>query len=507
MELSNKIQICLKFRYAFSISAFFFVSQICAQPLPPGSLLDSISEYSLKSDLYYLSSPELKGRGNSSPELRAAASFIETKFSEYGLKKIPELKGTFYLKKDSVLPDPLLIGDKKYQYARDYYTSWPKKKKKITANGIIFASNDIQKWTFSKTLLRGKALVIVPGIAISDDTTRQHLMECIALAKEAGAALVMIPHLQFFELNGLRGLDAYHSKFTLIPNIQKAGIPVIYTSWQIVGDLMGNESFSELLKDPYREKFQGLEFKKKLSLTYKHGSVAKALNNVAGYIAGKDTNDILLIGAHYDHLGNLGREIYFGANDNASGTSALLELAKTFGIAAKEGLQPQRTIVFVAFAAEEMGLLGSRDLTSNNDVFMQKVSAMINMDMLGRRDRDSRKIKDYIFVMANDLLSKDWNSILNNVHLHFPGITPDFSINKNNDPEYLLQRSDQYSFLKKGIPSLFFHDGAYTDYHSPTDTPDKIDYSLLQKRTQFIFLTAWEVAFRKEKLSVDPSMK
>jgi hypothetical protein len=226
--------------------------------------------------------------------------------------------------------------------------------------------------------------------------------------------------------------------------------------------------------------------------------------NIWAFIEGSDKKDeIVVVSAHYDHVGMKNGEIYNGADDDGSGTVALLEIAQAFKIAEKEGHKPKRSILFLHVTGEEHGLHGSRYYSENPLFPMDKTVADINIDMIGRRDTLHPNTNNYVYVIGSDRLSSELHTINEEMNNKYTKMELDYKYNDRNDPERIYYRSDHYNFAKHGVPAIFFFNGIHADYHMPTDTPDKIEYDALAKRTQLAFLVAWELANRPEKIKVD----
>jgi Zn-dependent M28 family amino/carboxypeptidase len=213
--------------------------------------------------------------------------------------------------------------------------------------------------------------------------------------------------------------------------------------------------------------------------------------------------EIVVISAHYDHVGTKNVEIYNGADDDGSGTVALLEIAQAFQQAKNEGNGPKRSILFLHVTGEEKGLHGSRYYAENPLFPLKNTIANINIDMIGRRDDLHKDSNNYVYVIGSDRLSTDLHKINEEANTKYTNLDLDYKYNDINDPERIYYRSDHYNFAKNGIPAIFFFNGVHDDYHLPTDTPDKIEYDALAKRTQLAFATAWELANRAERPVVD----
>lgn len=225
--------------------------------------------------------------------------------------------------------------------------------------------------------------------------------------------------------------------------------------------------------------------------------------NILAFIEGSEKpEEIVVISAHYDHVGTKNGVVYNGADDDGSGTVAVMELAKAFQSAKKAGNGPKRSILFLHVTGEEHGLFGS-DFYSTNPVFpLSNTVVDLNIDMIGRDDAANRG-KQYVYVIGSEMLSSELKVINEAANKKTVNLELNYKYDDPNDPDRLYYRSDHYNFAKNNIPVAFFFDGIHEDYHKPSDTPDKIDYPLLQKRTQLVFATAWEIANREARIVVD----
>jgi len=227
--------------------------------------------------------------------------------------------------------------------------------------------------------------------------------------------------------------------------------------------------------------------------------------NVIAYIEGKKyPNEYIIISAHLDHVGVQNGEIYNGADDDGSGTVAVLEIAEAFSEAVKDGKRPKRSIVFLHVTAEEMGLIGSKYYTDNPIVPLENTVADLNIDMIGRTDpKRPKRNRDYIYLIGSDKISKELHNISEEINNLYLNVDLDYIFNEEDHPDRFYYRSDHYNFAKNNIPVIFYFSGTHEDYHQSTDTPDKIQYDLLELRTKLIFHTAWELANRKERIKSD----
>jgi hypothetical protein len=227
--------------------------------------------------------------------------------------------------------------------------------------------------------------------------------------------------------------------------------------------------------------------------------------NVASIIEGSHyPNEYIVITAHLDHVGIEGEDIFNGADDDGSGSMALLEIAQAFKIASLDGYRPKRSIVILHVSAEEKGLLGSEYYTDNPLYPLEDTITNLNVDMIGRTDptRDSDN-DNYIYLIGTDRLSSMLHETSERVNKNTVDLELDYRFNAWDDPNRFYERSDHYNFAKNNIPVIFYFSGTHEDYHGPGDTPDKIRYDLLTKRTKLIFHTAWEIANMDDKIVVD----
>lgn len=241
------------------------------------------------------------------------------------------------------------------------------------------------------------------------------------------------------------------------------------------------------------------------------GESAEKLNdseNIVAFIKGSEKpNEVIILSAHYDHVGKMGNEIFNGADDDASGTAALLEVAQAFKIAQSEGKGPKRSILFLHLTGEEHGLLGSNYYVKHPLVPLKNTIADINIDMIGRRDYLHPTTNNYVYVIGSDRLSTDLDKVCRKVNEKYVQLDLDYKFNDPFDPNHFYERSDHYNFAKKGIPSVFLFNGIHDDYHKTTDTVDKIEFDALCKRTKLAFCIAWELANMPQKISIDITNK
>ena len=234
--------------------------------------------------------------------------------------------------------------------------------------------------------------------------------------------------------------------------------------------------------------------------------------NVAAFLEGTDPalrHEVVVISSHYDHIGldplAEGDAVRNGADDDGSGTVAMLEMAEAFARARREGAGPRRSILFLHVTGEEIGLLGSRYFTDHEPLVpLDAIVANLNMDMIGRYDpTHPTGSRDYVYLIGSRLISEELHAInarvntLTGTHLEL-----DERFNSRDDPNQFYRRSDHWNFGKHGIPFIFYFTGIHDDYHGPDDEPDRVDYDRVARIARLIFATAWQVATQDERPAV-----
>lgn len=284
-------------------------------------------------------------------------------------------------------------------------------------------------------------------------------------------------------------------------------------------EMQGRDTGSEGLKKTGRYiidfyKKQGVSFPKGATDYYQHIPAA-FLNakynenlpdseNIWAFIEGSEKPDeIVVVSAHYDHLGMKNGIIYNGADDDGSGTVAIMEIAAAFQKAKDEGHGPKRSILILHMTGEEHGLHGSRYYTENPLFPLTKTVANVNIDMIGRRDTFHENTNNYVYLIGSDYLSSDLYNICEDVNKKNNFLTIDYKYNDKDEPNRYYYRSDHYNFAKNGIPVVFLFNGTHADYHKPTDDVNKIEFDALTNRARYGFAIVWEIANRSDRLIVD----
>jgi hypothetical protein len=225
--------------------------------------------------------------------------------------------------------------------------------------------------------------------------------------------------------------------------------------------------------------------------------------NVCAMLEGSDDvmkNEAIVMTAHYDHIGTgISGNIYNGADDDGSGTTAVLALAEAF---AKNAIKPKRSLIFLTVSGEEKGLLGSDYYTQHPTFPLKHTIANLNIDMIGRLGGDYEQTNNpnYIYVIGSDKISTDLDSILKVENALTENLLLDYKYNRDDDPNRFYYRSDHYNFAKNNIPVIFFFNGTHADYHGIYDEVDKIHFEKMAKVVRVVFAVAWNLSNRIEPL-------
>lgn len=222
--------------------------------------------------------------------------------------------------------------------------------------------------------------------------------------------------------------------------------------------------------------------------------------NVVAYLEGSDPDlkhEVMLYSAHFDHEGIRDGIIYHGADDNGSGTAAMLEIAHAF---AQNPVRPRRSVAFIAHAAEEKGLLGSDYASRNLPFDLKDVQALLNIDMIGRNKENQ------VYIIGSNFLSYELHDINASAN-QIIGMDFDYRYNSLSDLNRFYFRSDHYNYARFDIPIIFYFTGTHEDYHKPGDTADKINYRKIQKICRLVYLTGWQLASIDNRLQLNGLLK
>lgn len=460
-----------------SLSAF-------AQKAKPETYAKTITADDLKKHLYIVASREMEGRETATEGQRKAAAYIENHFRKLGLQ--PAVNGSyqqsFSIYQDSLVEASIEVNGQKFELDKDFNVNLSNS---ITATqqfseAIVLNSKSVD--SIADYDLTGKLVILT-----------ENLPSAMEQLKNKGAAAILSVNIVFS-----RTTPASKKSFPYLNAFKKTIAPQqFFVSENLVRSIIKTEDVKAVSFKTYAAEI--------LLHVKKHATVSQS-TNVLGMLEGTDLKDqYLFITAHYDHLGKRDTTIYYGADDDGSGTVGVLELAEAFAKAKAAGKGPRRSIVFMTVSGEEKGLWGSEHYGSHPVFPLDETTADLNIDMIGRIDpkRKNGDSTNYVYVVGDDKLSSDLRTISEAMNNKYTRLELDYKYNDPNDKEFIYYRSDHYNFAKNGVPIIFYFNGTHADYHKPTDTPDKINYNLMAKRAKLVFYTAWEMANRNDLLKRD----
>ncbi|MBN2772782.1 MAG: M20/M25/M40 family metallo-hydrolase [Prolixibacteraceae bacterium] len=521
----------MKFKIYLSLLLIFAVLSSVAQK----NAIESITENDLKAHLEFIASDYLQGRDFNTeiPGLEITAEYLKAHCRKMGLK--PGADDFFQpVEMISVKPDMentvfQLIGENnKVAYKNNDIFSLGNSSGNDTVTGsIVFAGygwyNDDTKYNDTEGLdIKGKIVVVMTrnleiatGKSDEENSINTEMRKMTRALMGGAKALILVSDPMNPEPDWIGSVKKYATGGRLQLKGSTGGptmpIKLIFATEELADEIVkeSGKTLAELQKEindsGSPKSFEIKNYIAKIQLINK--TEPSSGKNVVGLIEGSDPvlkNEYVVFTAHYDHLGvSSDGEIYNGADDNGTGTTALLEIADAFMHLKKK---PKRSIVFVWVTAEEKGLIGS-DYYSQHPVFpLENTLADINIDMIGRSaEKEPEKGTDLdkslagpngIYIVSGKQ-SSDLTKISNKV-------CEELNLVPSDDlTEQFLTRSDYYHFYKHGIPILGVSTGLHEDYHRTTDEVDKIDYTKMKRVTQYAFLVADKIANQKKRIVVD----
>jgi hypothetical protein len=472
---------------------------------------NTITANDLKEDLTILASDALEGRETGKRGQKMAAAFIESTFRDLGLQPVVKNgnKMSYFQEVELIATKPgniyVKIGDETLKNLEDgvVYSGTGHDAPEIAVD-IVYGGSGTEAELASLDLMN-KGLVIM-------QTDRMLMRKASQIAYEKGAKMLFVmnqisdekfdeylknyAHYLTNERLGLASQEssAASGNFYITPSVAEK---LTKTSMEKL--LKANESFKNGKSNAYT-KIKGSKASFKLGVE-KRQVISE---NVLGYLEGSDLKDeIIIITAHYDHVGINDGKVYNGADDDGSGTVSLLEIAEAFSLAKAEGNGPRRSVLFMPVTGEEKGLLGSAYYAENPVFPFENTMVDLNIDMIGRIGNRNFETEEYVFLVGADKLSQELHDISEEVNNTYTKLHLDYTFNDQDHPERIYYRSDHWNFAKNNIPIIFYYNGSHVDYHKDTDTVDKIEFDLLKKRTELIFYTAWELANKEGKLKMN----
>jgi hypothetical protein len=497
----------LRFLIAFCV----FILQIggYAQNTDIENYGNRLSSADLKDYLTILASDAMEGRETGKRGQKMAAAFIRAHFEELGLNA--PVNGDYYQTFDLYTTRPgenyVSVNGTKYNNFGDITYYGNKDSGGEVSLPLVFAGDGSNE-ALEQKKIEGKGVLLL----IENEFPTNEFLDAL---RAKGAKAIFISHSNSkaeFDVVSNQIRSFYGKRdLSLAKPLSNAAVPNAFLVSPAFAEKVFGTSRAGLLKI-MNAGYKKNAFKKlkEVQIVYKTSSDLKPIKteNVLGYLEGSDKKDeLLVITAHYDHVGvkseGSGDLIHNGADDDGSGTAAVMALAKIFTQAKLEGKGPRRSILFMLVTAEEKGLLGS-DYYTQNPVFpLDNTVVNLNIDMIGRRDPQHANSAPYVYVIGADKLSSELNRLSEETNKRYTNLIFDYTYNDVNHPDRLYYRSDHWNFAKKNIPIIFYFDGIHEDYHKPSDEVEKIEFDLLTKRAQCVFYTAWEIANRETRIVPD----
>ena len=487
-------------------------------PADPTEYGNSITQDELKEMLYIYASDEFEGRETGEPGQKKAVNYLKEEYMKLGVPS--PLSGDDYfqevpLQKQKAPEATLSVNGNDFEQFTDFIVLGASISQTIDVSDIVYVSYGIDSENYSNyndVDVKGKVVLVKSGEPkdangnyVTTGTTeeskwtsgRSSLSSKRNAAREQGAKAIFFIDPALF--------DRYNNYYRAVAQSGEWGRVSLKSNTPSAPFVMINQKLAFKLYSKINEDKSSRDVPTSVKLDIKSVTKNVSSENVVALIRGSEKPDeIVVISAHLDHEGVKDGQVYNGADDDGSGTIALLEIAEAFKKAADDGHGPKRSILFLHVTGEEKGLLGSRHYTDNDPIFpLENTVADLNIDMIGRIDPKRQGDRNYIYLIGSDKLSTELHNLSEDVNKKYTNIDLDYTYNDDNDPNRFYYRSDHYNFAKNNIPVIFYFNGTHDDYHRPTDTADKIEYDLLENRTRLVFYTAWEVANRDGRLIVD----
>jgi hypothetical protein len=469
--------------------------------------------------LNIIASDAFEGRETGKPGATMAANYIAAEFKKLGLQA--PVNGTYFedvpLVENSSTVKSLSVNGTAFAFRKDFtggnYVNGTTGDKDFKATEVVFLGHKVDgdpATELGTTDIAGKAVLL-----INDGETPANIAKRVAFIQTKNP-LMIFTITSTAAAAGARGGQRGGGGPRLSIKSDKPLVimaPVFSITPDVAAQLLLNsgetfETFKASGDDKGMQPNQSI----KADITATISTVsnpAKAVE-VLGYLPGTDLKDeVLVFSAHYDHIGltTSGTDkVNNGADDDGSGTTGILEIAKAFTQAKKDGHGPRRSILFLGNVGEEKGLLGSEYYTDHPVFPLKNTIADLNIDMIGRIGNEYKGKPDsanYVYVIGSAMLSSQLYKINVEANKTYTNLDLDYKYDDPKDPNRFYYRSDHYNFAKHGVPIIFYFNGVHEDYHRPGDEVSKINFPLLAKRAQLVFYTGWELANRDKRPVVD----
>jgi len=487
----------------------------------------TITEGDLSKHLHVLASDEYGGRETGKESLNLAADYIQNFYKQVGI--VPLKNQSYYQTYQVGIQEAkgvdIQLDGKSLSLQKDFYyfPSYHQKLSSQTAE-VVFLGYGIETKTYSdyKDIdVTGKIVMIlsgepknkdgdyfVSGTNKESDWSNPRLKLKNNKAKEKGALAVLVVDKNFNETVKTWGHYMDGEKMKVVSDGLGYDFPRFYISDPIATQIIGKPLDKIIKKISSKRKTVTVTSKSTIKLAIDKKTNISDANNVLAYVEGSDKKEeLVVVSAHYDHIGKHDGEVFNGADDDGSGTVAVMEMAEAFMQAKKEGNGPRRSILFLNVSGEEKGLLGSKHYADHPVFPLENTVANLNIDMIGRLDEAHADNENYIYIIGSNFLSNDLHDINEQINNTYTNLDLDYTYNNTDDPNRYYYRSDHYNFAKNNIPVIFYFNGVHEDYHQASDTVDKILFGKMEKITRLVFYTAWELVNRDERIQLNETLE
>lgn len=468
---------------------------------------NTIKSSDIEKHLSILASDEFEGRATGKKGQKLAMEYLIEQFKFFGVEdyKAMNYRQEFGLIEQANTGIKLVIEKDSFHVNKDFLFSpaiTENQKLNIQLAFIGYGVEDENYNDFDNIDVNNKLVFIwdgkPEGIELSREWTTKQKIENL---KEHGALGVFIIDNKVESI-----LEKYHHYFTK-PKMTLASDEVENFFFLRITQEMGEKILAQgglkAKKIQKKGPSQKDQFELNISLTINKPSKELQGENVIAYMPGNEKKEeLIVLTAHYDHLGMEDSVVYNGADDDGTGTSALIEIAEAFMQANKDGFQNKRSILIMPVSGEEKGLLGSRYYTENPIFPLENTVANLNIDMIGRYDEAHKEDSNYVYLIGSDKLSQDLHELSEQVNTNYTNFNFDYTFNAEDDPNRFYYRSDHYNFAKNEVPVIFYFSGVHEDYHKASDTIEKIDFEKTAKIGRLVFLTAWHLANAEKRIQL-----
>ena len=508
----------------FLLSLLFMVAFSCKKEATQEDIINyagTITQDELKEMLYVYASDEFEGRDTGSEGQKKAVEYIQKFYEDTGIPSV--IDGNYFqnvpLNTVKTPKVSISVNGTSFNYFDDFISQTAAATGTFSANEIVYAGYGIDDEKYSDYTnldVKGK-IVVVKGGEPKDaagnnvisggkerskwSNGRQAISAKRDAAKDKGAKALFYMDTELFK----RYSDFFRQR-EATGGSKRLSLPMKDDAAEEIYYFLISENLGKALVGNINESSDTANVTTQLDVNYESVTESLDSENVAAILKGTEKPDeYIVISSHLDHVGvNEEGEVFNGADDDGSGTVSMLEIAEAFKAAADKGHGPKRSIIFLHVTGEERGLLGSRYYTDYEPLKpLANTVANLNIDMIGRIDPKREGDRNYIYLIGSDMLSTELHNVSEEVNKTFTNIELDYKYNGEEDPNRFYYRSDHYNFAKNNIPVIFYFNGTHDDYHRISDTPDKIEYDLLENRSRLVFHTAWELANRENRVVVD----